>query len=92
MVKGGAQAAGRESGAIAVGKWADLVALDCKGPDMAGRSGDRLLDTFAFAGDDRMVSDVWSAGRHIVQGGRHVARDAVRARFGCVMARLAEAL
>jgi formimidoylglutamate deiminase len=92
MVKGGAQAAGRESGAIAVGKWADLVALDCKGPDMAGRSGDRLLDTFAFAGDDRMVSDVWSAGRHIVQGGRHVARDAVRARFGRVMARLAEAL
>lgn len=92
MVAGGAQASGRDAGAIAVGKWADLVALDCSGPDMAGRRGDRLLDTFAFAGDDRMVSDLWSAGRHIVQAGRHVARDDVRARFGAVMARLAEAL
>ncbi len=92
MVKGGAQAAGRNAGAIEVGKWADLVALDCTGPDMAGRKGDRILDTFAFAGDDRMVTDVWSAGRHIVQGGRHVARDAVRAKFGAVMARLAAAL
>ena len=59
---------------------------------MAGRRGDRILDTFAFAGDDRMVQHVWSAGRHIVQDGRHVARDAVRARFGHVMARLAQAL
>lgn len=92
MVKGGAQAAGRDSGAIAVGQWADLVALDASGPDMAGRQGDRVLDTFAFAGDDRMVSEVWSAGRHIVTGGRHVARDAVRARFAAVMARLSEAL
>ncbi len=92
MVKGGAQAAGRDAGAIAVGKWADLVALDCEGPDMAGRKGDRLLDSFAFAGDDRMVRDLWSAGRHIVHNGRHIARDAVRARFAKVMARLAEAL
>ena len=92
MTKGGAQAGGRDSGAIAVGKWADLVALDCSGPDLAGRRGDRVLDTFAFAGDDRMVQHLWSAGRHIVQDGRHVARGAVRARFGRVMARLAEAV
>lgn len=89
MCKGGAQAAGRASGAIAPGLWADLVALDLSGPDMAGRKGDRLLDTFAFAGDDRMVTDLWSAGRHIVKGGRHVGRDAVVARFARVMARLA---
>jgi formimidoylglutamate deiminase len=92
MVVGGAQAAGRASGAIAVGMWADLVALDTSGPDMAGRKGDRLLDTFAFAGDDRMVRHLWSAGRALVQNGRHVARDAVQARFARVMARLAEAL
>lgn len=24
-------------------------------------------DSFAFAGDDRLISDVWSAGRHMVQ-------------------------
>ena len=92
MVKGGAQAAGRDAGAVAVGRWADLVALDLTAPDMAGRQGDRLLDSFAFAGDDRMVTDLWSAGRHIVQQGRHVARDTVRARFAGVMERLAAAL
>lgn len=92
MVKGGAQAAGRDAGAIAPGKWADLVALDCAGPDMAGRSADRLLDTFAFAGDDRLVQHLWSAGRHIVQEGRHIARDQVRTRFAGVMARLASVL
>ena len=92
MAQGGAQAAGRDAGAIELGKWADLVALDTSGPDMAGRRGDRLLDTFAFAGDDHMVRHLWSAGRHIVQDGRHIARDAVRARFATVMARLASVL
>ena len=92
MVQGGAQAAGRDAGAIEVGKWADLVALDASGQDMAGRKGDRLLDTFAFASDDRMVRHVWSAGRHIVQDGHHIARDGVRARFATVMARLASVL
>ncbi|MBI1171431.1 formimidoylglutamate deiminase [bacterium] len=92
MVQGGAQAAGRDTGAIAVGKWADLVALDISGPDLAGRNGDRLLDSFAFAGDDRLVRHLWSAGRHIVRDGQHVARLPVRRRFAAVMARLAEAM
>ena len=85
---GGAIAAGRASGAIAVGLWADLVALDCSGPDMAASAGDTLLDTFIFAADDRMVAEVWSAGRHIVTAGRHVARDAVVASYRRVVARL----
>ena len=86
--EGGALAAGRASGAIAVGMWADLMGLDCSGPDMAASAGDTLLDTFIFAGDDRMVADVWSAGRHIVKGGRHIARDAVVASYRAVITRL----
>ena len=89
--KGGAQAAGRQAGAIRVGDWADLVRLDDQG-DLAARRGDAILDTFIFAGNDRMVTDLWSAGRHIVQGGAHVAKDQVRARFARVMARLGDAL
>ena len=85
---GGAQAAGRDAGAIAVGRWADLVVLDTSGPDMAEAVGDTLLDTFIFAGDDRMVTDVWSAGRHLVSGGRHYARVRVVARYRQAMARL----
>ncbi len=85
---GGAQAAGRGLGAIEVGQWADLMALDCSGPDLAAAEGDTILDTYIFAGDDRMVTAVWSAGRPIVQGGRHVARDGIVARYRAAMARL----
>ncbi len=90
--KGGAVAGGRASGAIAPGLWADLLALDCSGPDMAFAAGDTLLDTFLFAGDDRTVAEVWSAGRHIVTGGRHAGREAIRARYRAAMARLRGAL
>ncbi|MES2142928.1 MAG: formimidoylglutamate deiminase [Pseudomonadota bacterium] len=91
-VAGGAQAAGRISGAIRVGDWADLVALDAGSPTLDGLKGDTILDAWIFAGDDRLVRDVWSAGRHIVKDGAHVARDAVAARFGKVLARLRAAL
>jgi formimidoylglutamate deiminase len=90
--KGGAQAAGRGAGTIAVGQWADLVALDTSDLRLDGFQGDALLDAFVFAGRDGLVTDLWSAGRHIVQGGRHIAREAVEARFRTTMRRLREAL
>ena len=90
--KGGAQAAGRQSGAIAAGNWADLVALDMGAVDLDGRQGDAILDAWIFAGDDRMVAGVWSAGRHMVKDGRHVARDGIEARYRAVMRRLVGSL
>ncbi len=90
--RGGAQAAGRAAGAIAAGNWGDLVALECSGPDLAASTGDMILDTFIFARDDRVVSDVWSAGRHIVQSGRHAAREAITARYAQTVSRLRAAL
>ncbi|MDE3026989.1 MAG: formimidoylglutamate deiminase [Paracoccaceae bacterium] len=87
-VAGGAQAAGRASGAIAVGGWADLMALDGNHTDLIGRTGDAVLDAWIFAGDDRMVAEVWSAGRHLVSGGRHVRHDAITARYRATMATL----
>lgn len=89
---GGAQAAGRGSGRIEVGQWADLVALDTTDVRLEGLAGDQLLDAFLFAGRDCLVTDLWSAGRHIVQGGRHIARDAIATRFRATMRRLREAL
>lgn len=88
--QGGAQAAGRDAGAIVEGALADLVALDMESLHLEGREGDEILDTFVFAGNDALVGEVWSAGRHIVQGGRHVAREAVAARFRAVMRGLRE--
>lgn len=92
VLAGGAAAAGRETGAIRPGLYADLVALDDGHLDLDGRRGDTILDSFVFAGDDRMVRDVWSAGRHMVRDGRHVARDGIAAAYRAAMATLREAL
>ena len=86
--QGGAQAAGRDSGAIAAGRWADLLALGDLDVDGIGRRGDLLLDTLIFARDDRDVRDVWSAGRHLVSNGRHMAREAITERYAGVVRRL----
>jgi formimidoylglutamate deiminase len=83
---GGAQAAGRDGGAIRVGDWADLMAPDMAGVDLEGRQGDAILDAFAFARGG--VAEVWSAGRHMVTAGRHIARDRVEAGYRATMARL----
>lgn len=80
--KGGAQAAGRDSGALRVGAWADLLALSTETEFLANRSGDRLLDSLIFSGGGRnSITHVWSAGRHIVTDGQHRLRDAVTRDF-----------
>ena len=87
---GGAQAAGRDAGQIATGKLADLVALDTTHIDLDGRRGDTLLDAFIFAADDRAITDVWSAGRHVVTGGRHMQHDSITNGYRAVLRRLSE--
>ncbi|MFB2550031.1 formimidoylglutamate deiminase [Ensifer soli] len=78
---GGAAALGVETG-LAVGRPADLVGLAPR--DGLPFRGDGLLDAWIFAGG-AAVDAVWVAGRRQVSGGRHVARDAVSARFAKVM-------
>ncbi|MEM6946399.1 MAG: amidohydrolase family protein, partial [Pseudomonadota bacterium] len=89
---GGAQALGRPSGALRVGLLADLVALDTKQTVLAALPTDRLLDGLVFAAGDCMVADVWSAGRHLVENGRHAKRQSVAQRFVATMHRLVEDL
>jgi formimidoylglutamate deiminase len=89
---GGAKAAGRMTGKIAPGMFADLMVLDDSHVDLAGRTGDTILDSFIFAGDDRMVADVWTAGRHMVRGGRHVLHDEITARYLSTMEDIGEAI
>ena len=92
VLAGGAQAAGRDCGAIAAGQWADMLALDTQSIHLEGRSGDQALDAWIFAGDDRLVRDVWSAGRHVVQDGAHIDRDAITASYRRVLRSLKDAL
>src|SRR6056297_1289174 len=89
---GGAQAAGRQTGRIAPGHWADLMTLDADHVDLAGQTGDTLLDIYVFAGSDAMVRDVWSAGRHMVHQGRHVEREAILRAYATTMQTLRDAL
>ncbi|MHA3979306.1 formimidoylglutamate deiminase [Halovulum sp. GXIMD14794] len=91
VTEGGAASAGRHSGAIAPGHWADLLALDTSAPDLEGLSGDLLLDSFTFASGDA-VADVWAAGRHMVKGGRHVAHDAITDRYRAAVKGLRDTL
>ncbi len=71
---GGAQALGRKSGQIAVGTFADLVAIDLSHPSLCALRPDQILDGLTFAAPDCVVSDLWSAGRHQVREGRHIHR------------------
>ncbi|KJS21122.1 MAG: N-formimino-L-glutamate deiminase [Hoeflea sp. BRH_c9] len=89
---GGAAASARNNGALAVGKLADMMALNSEAVDLIGRTGDSILDCYIFAGDDRMVEDVWSAGRHMVSGGRHVRREAIVSAYAGTMRQLGEAI
>lgn len=75
--KGGAQALGRNAGRIEEGALADLVAIDSSLPALCALKPEQLLDGLCFAAGGGTVTDVWSAGRHMVQQGRHIARDSV---------------
>lgn len=92
VAEGGARAAGRDSGRIAVGALADLIALDGGSVNLIGCEGDTILDAYIFAGDDRMVRDVWSAGRHMVCDGRHIAHDAITKRYRKTLEQLRKTL
>lgn len=85
---GGAQAAGRDAGQITAGKLADLVALETTHIDLEGRADDMLLDAFIFAADDRAITDVWSAGRHVVTGGIHMHHEPITSAYRAVLRRL----
>lgn len=86
--KGGARALGREAGMIEQGMLADLVAIDASAPSLCALDEKQLLDGLCFAAGDDVVTDVWSAGRHVVRGGRHPAREAIIANYRKAVANL----
>lgn len=85
---GGAQALGRNGGALAPGMRADIVRLDPGHPSLAAASGDGWLDGWLFSADLAAIGDVWAGGVHLVRQGRHVRRDMLVERYRRVLAGL----
>ncbi len=86
---GGAQALGQPVGALAPGHRADIVTLDLAHPAFAGGGPASWLDAYVFNAGSAAIRDVFVGGRQVVAEGRHVAREAVRARFAATMKGLA---
>ncbi len=87
-LEGGALASGRQVGALAPGKRADLLVLDSAHPNLANIDADDVLGTFVFCGNDNLVKDVLAGGRWVVRDGRHLAQAAIAQRYMHAVAEL----
>ncbi len=85
---GGAQASGRDIGAIAPGHRADIVTLDPDHPALFGRSVDALLDAWIFMASGNPVRDVMVGGQWVVRDGVHCREQAIAAAYRGAVARL----
>jgi formiminoglutamate deiminase len=86
-VAGGGVALGTGEGGLAAGTPADFVSLDPSHPSLTGKKGDAILDAWIFANGTR-VDCVWVRGKKLVEGGRHLAKDAIAKRFRKAMMEL----
>lgn len=87
-VRGGCAALGGAVPLLCADADADIVSLDAGHPSLECRRGDALLDGWIFAARGRVIDCVWRCGRKVVAGGRHVARDAIEARYARALATL----
>jgi formimidoylglutamate deiminase len=78
---GGALASGREVGALAPGKRADLLVLDDAHPNLNNIGAGDVLSTFVFCGNDNLVKDVLAGGRWVVRDGAHLDQAAIAQRY-----------
>jgi cytosine/adenosine deaminase-related metal-dependent hydrolase len=84
-LQGGAAALGCAAADLSVGSPADFVSLDMQHPALVCRHADAIIDAWLFSAGNAAVDCVWVAGDKIVQQGRHVRRDEIRAKFVATM-------
>jgi 5-methylthioadenosine/S-adenosylhomocysteine deaminase len=79
--RSGGEALGLPVGALEAGRPADVVRLRTDDARFVPSVTDReLLGHLVWAGAGYLVTDVWVAGAHVVDGGRTTTIDAERAR------------
>ena len=87
---GGAQATGRLTGRIQAGYRGDFIAIDNDHPRLHGRSGNDLIDSWIFSGNDNPVTDVFVGGTHVIKDGRHENEAQIIADFKNTLNQLAQ--
>ncbi len=90
VLAGGAQCLGQKIGALSLGARADIVVLDDDSPLLIGRSGDAIIDSWVFSGNQQVVKDVFVGGTHVVADGRHVQEDVILNDYRAALERLTE--
>ncbi len=86
-LSGGARALGVDGG-LAIGAAADIVSLRGDHVNLAGRTGDDIIDAYIFASGGDAIDCVWRFGRRWVTDGRHIARDEIVKRYRASFERL----
>jgi formimidoylglutamate deiminase len=83
---------GVATGRIEPGGRADFIVLDAGDPQLAGRSGDALLDSLVFVNAGASpIREVWVGGKRIVAGGHHAAEDQAARDYAHTLARMRDA-
>ena len=67
---GGPAACGQRIAGLATGNRADFSVIDTTSPALLGVPNDHLLDAMVFSSPDARLSEVYVAGKCVVQGGR----------------------
>lgn len=82
------QSTGHAIGQLAAGGFADAVVLDTDAPALFGLTPGDAIDRWIFSGNRNLVRDVHVGGRRVVEGGHHLHRATIAARYRSAMARL----
>ncbi|MGG6462551.1 formimidoylglutamate deiminase [Solilutibacter silvestris] len=69
----------------------DRVVLDADAPILAGAADADVADRWVFSGNRPAIRTVEVAGREVVAEGRHLAREAIEARYRRAMSQLLQA-
>lgn len=84
-LNGGAQALAQKTGALEIGKNADIITLDANHPALASRTGDDLIDGWIYAANRPAIDTVYAKGKKLVCDGRHVNRDIITSEYNMIL-------
>lgn len=81
-----AVAGGRQ--ALGIDDRADLIAVDCSAPLLQGKQGDALLNALIFATSKPKITDVFVAGKKVIDNGYHPQEASTNEQLAQVMREL----